>query len=279
MLCVALEEVGGQTELRLDAPEPGTGPRLRTRTAPPQHLSLLPVGTAAWEVSAGIRRFRGIQFRFDFARARRQWGARGAPAANGPRLMFRDDRIWRCADLIAHECGVQGGAHGLYVEGLITALMTALFEHLGQHATPSGTAGLAPWQLRRVVEHLEQHAFEAIRLADLAALAGLSTSYFTRAFKSSTGLPPHRWQTRLRIAHAQRMLVEGERPLTDVALTTGFADQSHFTRVFRAQTGVTPGRWRREQVGLPALDRDRDGTAALVHDGQDRSSRLRAHSV
>lgn len=330
VLSIALEEVGGQTEVRLAPQACGLADaQPRPRTGPVQHVSLLPAGTAAWEYCAGIQRFRGVRFHFDFAQAWRRWGppdglrpvlppmgqrdAAAEAAAGGrstaftvpgtfgrprvvrcdpgianasleaiavnPRLMFRDDRIWRCADLISRECEIQGGSCGPFTESLISALMIALFEHLAQRPEPPATAGLAPWQLRRVLEYLEQHAFEVIRLADLATLAGLSVSYFTRAFKASTGLPPHRWQTRLRITHAQRMLMEGDRALTDVALAAGFADQSHFTRVFRAQVGVTPGQWRREQASHPAACPDRAEGASAVHAEHDRASALCASSV
>ncbi|MBN8926622.1 MAG: helix-turn-helix transcriptional regulator [Rhodospirillales bacterium] len=348
VLSIALEEVGGQTELRLGPSRSGPAAAgARPGTVPVQHVSLLPAGTAVWEYCAGIRRFRGIRFHFDFARAWHRWGpdsgivqelppnwregtteAYGLPPTAGPatggrytsaaallpaalvvppaspvershvpgasparrpmaaeilapipRLMFCDDRIWRCADLISRECEIRDGPDGRFTDSLIAAMMVALFEHLARRGEPPATAGLAPWQLRRVLEHLEQHAFQVIRLADLATLAGLSVSYFTRAFKASTGLPPHRWQTRLRITHAQRMLMEGDRPLTDVALAVGFADQSHFTRVFRAQVGVTPGQWRREQASCPSTRPDRADGTHPTEAAHDRASAIRVCRV
>jgi AraC-like DNA-binding protein len=84
---------------------------------------------------------------------------------------------------------------------------------------------------------------------------GTSVAHFSRAFKRSVGLPPHRYLLHRRIAMATRLLGEGERSLTDIALSLGFSDQSLFTRQFAALTGMTPGAARRQ------LRSQRDGAA------------------
>ena len=107
---------------------------------------------------------------------------------------------------------------------------------------------LAPWQLKRVTDFISANLAETLQLGDLAALSGLSTSHFGRAFKGSTGLPPHRWHLNLRIDRARAMLADADASLADVACATGFADQSHFTRVFSRTVGMSPGVWRRSQA-------------------------------
>jgi AraC family transcriptional regulator len=84
-----------------------------------------------------------------------------------------------------------------------------------------------------------------VSLKDLAAACGLSVSYFVRAFKASTGDPPHRWMLRHRIERAKAQLGETEARLADIAIACGFADQSHFTRVFKSFVGLSPAAWRR----------------------------------
>jgi transcriptional regulator GlxA family with amidase domain len=88
---------------------------------------------------------------------------------------------------------------------------------------------------------------QPIRLSELAKLAGLSASQFGRAFKVSTGTTPHKWFLDTRIERAQAMLADPRRALVDIALETGFSEQSHFTRAFRAATGASPNAWRRSQ--------------------------------
>ena len=84
-----------------------------------------------------------------------------------------------------------------------------------------------------------------ITLSEVANECGLSLSYFTRAFKQSTGDAPHRWLLRQRFQHAKTLLCETQMSLAEIAIVCGFADQSHFTRVFGAHTGQAPGVWRR----------------------------------
>ena len=111
------------------------------------------------------------------------------------------------------------------------------------HAPPRG--GLPPGALRRVMEHVERRLAEKIELADLASIARLSECHFSRAFKQSLGLPPHRYLMMRRIASAAELIKTTDRPLTQVSLEVGFSDQSHFTRVFGDITGETPRSYRR----------------------------------
>jgi len=115
-----------------------------------------------------------------------------------------------------------------------------------QHARSKDQwGGLAPWQLRRATEYMAEHLADTVLLKDLAGQTGLSPSRFGRAFKLSMGISPHRWQMNLRVLEAQEMLREGTRSQADIALATGFAEQSHLSRVFKEVVGVPPGLWQR----------------------------------
>jgi transcriptional regulator GlxA family with amidase domain len=92
---------------------------------------------------------------------------------------------------------------------------------------------------------MRTHLSERVPVSHLARLVGLSASSFRRAFKVSMSTSPHKWQLSERILAAQIMLREGARSLAEVALATGFAEQSHFARVFKEIVGVTPGAWQR----------------------------------
>jgi AraC-like DNA-binding protein len=105
--------------------------------------------------------------------------------------------------------------------------------------------GLAPGALRRVREQIDRSLARKIDVRDLAAVASLSTSHFSRAFRASLGFPPHRYIMERRIDVAATLVRETSRPLTDIALEVGFADQSHFTRVFLHIKGEPPGVFRR----------------------------------
>lgn len=105
--------------------------------------------------------------------------------------------------------------------------------------------GLSPTAARRICEHLEAHLRENVPLATLAAMAGLSIGHFVRAFKQTTGMPPHRYVLRRRIERGRRLLIDTDLPIAQIAGMLGFADHGHFTRHFKRQMGATPGLYRR----------------------------------
>jgi transcriptional regulator of acetoin/glycerol metabolism/AraC-like DNA-binding protein len=100
--------------------------------------------------------------------------------------------------------------------------------------------GLPPSVTRRVCDYIEGHLDEKIRLDGLAALAGLSTDHFARAFHQSVGAPPHTYLLRRRLEQVEQMLRETHTPLSEIALATGFSDQSHLARHFRRWAGMSP---------------------------------------
>jgi AraC family transcriptional regulator len=108
-------------------------------------------------------------------------------------------------------------------------------------------ATLPKWRLMRVLTYIETNMGERITLANLAATAGLSRMYFAKQFRATTGMRPHDFVLRKRIARAQQMLAETSDALVDIALSVGFQTQAHFTTVFKKFAGYTPYQFRREQ--------------------------------
>jgi AraC family transcriptional regulator len=120
-----------------------------------------------------------------------------------------------------------------------------------KHAeTPSDKRGLAPWQTRKVTEFIDASLDSTIRLRDCASKARLSTSYFSHAFKATFGTTVCHYIRRRRIERAQRLMLQSNEPLSQVALACGFADQAHYCRVFRDVVGLSPNAWRRLNMTL-----------------------------
>ena len=94
---------------------------------------------------------------------------------------------------------------------------------------------------------------EKVPLQELAQACRLSVSYFARAFRISTGLPPHRWLLHRRVERAKDLLAGTGLSLSEIALSCGFADQSHFTRIFCQMVGATPAAWRRDRGPMSPL--------------------------
>jgi transcriptional regulator GlxA family with amidase domain len=124
---------------------------------------------------------------------------------------------------------------------------------------PPIRGGLSAGTLERVRRHIEGQLGNSITLHDLASIAGLSDCHFARAFKQSTGMPPHRYLTNRRVERAIELIRETDRPLAQIALEVGFCDQSHFSRLIARVTGTTPRELRRanfeptRKEHLPAL--------------------------
>jgi transcriptional regulator of acetoin/glycerol metabolism len=107
--------------------------------------------------------------------------------------------------------------------------------------------GLSARARRKVVEHVDLNLGANICLEDLADAAGLSVHHFARAFKQTMGLSPHRYLVQQRVERAAELLGTTDRPLSQIALDVGFADQSHLSRNFTRFTGSTPNAFRRAQ--------------------------------
>jgi len=118
--------------------------------------------------------------------------------------------------------------------------ISTLGDWLMAAAPEPSRGGLSPAVTRRVCDYIEGHLDEKMRLDGLAALAGLSTDHFARAFHQSVGMPPHTYLLRRRLEHVEHMLRETHAPLSEIALATGFSDQSHLARHFRRWAGMSP---------------------------------------
>lgn len=137
--------------------------------------------------------------------------------------------------------------HGVFAESLVGGIVTGLLEIPGE-GTVHASGGLTPAQMNRLAARLDKAADHRLTVAEMAATVGLSESWFTTVFKQTTGQTPQQWQMKRRIGQAQKLLVETDLTVADVAAQTGFSDQAHLTRVFRQLAGETPAAWRRMQL-------------------------------
>lgn len=131
---------------------------------------------------------------------------------------------------------------------------TEILDEIGATEVPvreEVRGGLAPWQVRKVINHVETHLDRPIRNEDLAAIARLNPSHFGRAFRNSLGEPPHEYVIRRRVERAQGLMLSTGASLSEIALDCGLADQSHLTRLFRRAVGESPRAWRRARLSAP----------------------------
>lgn len=177
---------------------------------------------------------------------RRAGGAR-VELCNGFRV--RDPVLRRLGMLFDAELGLPDHpAQVLMVEGLAAALAVHLVRgHSGLGGVEDRPAlTVDSVHIRRALAYIGDRPCQPIALHELAAAAGLSPYHFAREFRRQVGQTPARYVEQARIAMAMQMISAEALPLSEVALATGFADQSHFTRRFRHHVGCTPGEFALE---------------------------------
>lgn len=145
--------------------------------------------------------------------------------------------LQQLSGLLADECRKPRRPAG-YGEALACGVIHEIF-HLN---TKSRRHDAAPAWFDDVTDHVMESLDRRLSIEELAAVAGMSRSQFSKCFREMAGQPPHKWVMEARIQHAQRLLSEGVY-LSQVAHDTGFADQAHFSRCFRRATGLPPGQW------------------------------------
>jgi AraC-like DNA-binding protein len=101
--------------------------------------------------------------------------------------------------------------------------------------------------LARAIEYVESNLAQEISRDEVARSVGLSVSHFSRLMRAKTGWSFTELLTRLRVDRACHLLAHTDLGLADIALESGFGDQSYFSRVFRRRLGETPGAYRRSR--------------------------------
>ncbi|WP_218243155.1 helix-turn-helix domain-containing protein [Comamonas fluminis] len=144
---------------------------------------------------------------------------------------------------------------GLQTETLLTLLAQELSRV--QHGSGTGSVhrgGLAPRVERQVREFVNESLSASINLETLASLAGLSRFHFSRAFKASFGLSPHKYVQQERLRRACELMEHSDQSITDIALQVGFASSSELARTFKQLKGFSPRQFRNALSSRTAQD-------------------------
>lgn len=241
---ICLDQKGGICEPRLKLDE--ATPRSRYDMG---YFIWVPANRTVWGYAESVRLVRDVTLKFQLDEAiELVGGGVDLEPLKEPMLMVYDSRVTQCAHLLANACIDPFENDRVYGEGIVAALLSAVFHSAAKDQRAEQSSGLAPWQLRLAIKHLESHYDEEISLSDLAGLTRLSESRFARAFKASTGIPPYTFLLRHRVTKAKELLLIGKKPLSEIAMELGFADQSHFGKVFRRIAGITPREWQQSQT-------------------------------
>ncbi|MBD9638951.1 helix-turn-helix transcriptional regulator [Ensifer sp. ENS07] len=134
--------------------------------------------------------------------------------------------------------------HEVYAESLIGSIVAGLLD-IPANREERADGRLTQAQMNRLVSHVDSLGDYRMSVADMAAVVGLSESWFANVFKQTTGTTPWQWQLSKRIELSKQLLGESDLPVASIAAQLGFSDQAHLTKVFRQIVGETPAAWRR----------------------------------
>jgi AraC-like DNA-binding protein len=140
---------------------------------------------------------------------------------------------YQFVDAIDHQADVNGIAYWMARIVRRFADLILYLPHLG-HARA----------LRRALTHVRANSSRPLRVAEVAGVAGLSPSHFSRVFHGEMGETFVTYLNRLRCEHASELLRTTNAPVQEIAHRCGFSDHSYFTKVFRNVMGVAPSAFR-----------------------------------
>jgi AraC family transcriptional regulator len=149
------------------------------------------------------------------------------------------------------ELKAESSAGKLMVESLVSSMVARLVQRHINATAPQSVASLASEgldrrRLFRVLDYIEENLEGDLTLDRMASIACLSRYHFARAFKQAVGRSPHRYVSARRLERAKALLIQGDRPLVDIALALSFSSQANFARAFKQATSQAPGQYRRE---------------------------------
>jgi AraC family transcriptional regulator len=163
-----------------------------------------------------------------------------------PCLPKSDPLIQQIGLALKAELEANGGSDRGYVESLIHCLgMHLLKKYSAIPPSLNPPSGKLPQlKLKQVTTYIQEHLGQDLKLADLAALIGMSPCYFAWLFKQTTGVSPHQFIIQCRLERSQQLLKHSEEPIAEIAVHCGFSSQSHLTRLFRKHFNTTPKAYR-----------------------------------
>jgi AraC family transcriptional regulator len=211
---------------------------------------IMPAGyDSTWEGNSG----QSVRMRIPSSlvvEAAEQLGRQRVPVELRNVFLVRDPVIERLAQSLLQELDMKAHpAQTLIVDSISTALAAHLLRSYNALDRPETVQehSLGTLEVARITEFIEENLDRPICLDDLAAVVNVSRFHFSRLFKRAVGVTAIGFVEQCRIRRAQSLIADTDLPLAEIALATGFADQSHFTRRFHRHVGCTPAVFARER--------------------------------
>lgn len=105
-----------------------------------------------------------------------------------------------------------------------------------------------------VIDHIRADSSRHWSLEELAQIAGLSVSQFSRRFRETTGSAPLEYLQRLRVQKACTLLATSRKSIGAIATEVGYPDAYYFSRIFKKRMNMTPRRHREHTQGVRGVE-------------------------
>jgi AraC family transcriptional regulator len=163
-----------------------------------------------------------------------------------PKTKLNDPLIYQIGLALKNELNTNDSIDRLYTESLTNALLVHLLRHCSSQSfiRSSSTQGLANPNLQEILDYIYEHITYDLTIAELATIAGMGSRHFSNLFKRSTGLSPYQYIVQKRLDRAKELLKNPELSIVDIAIQSGFANQSHLTTIFSKHLAITPKKYR-----------------------------------
>lgn len=162
---------------------------------------------------------------------------------DAPRFFSLDDPLRHYLAFLESEIAHDAGdSNSFQHDRLASTLLGSLKSRLGENSQTRSER----LNMNQINHYIQHHLAEELRVADLARLACLSEAHFSERFRLQTGLSPWQYVRRQRLSAARQLIMQSRLPLADIAVQTGFANQSTLSHAFKRSFGISPRQLRQD---------------------------------
>ncbi len=212
-----------------------------SRFQTPGEFDVFPAGSSVTWFDQGDSQFLAVGLEHELVcRTAHEMNLDPDRIAFTPRLTCKDLKVEHLLWALKAELEEDLREGTLYADSLGVALASQVLRRWSDARPKRPASKLTKVQLDRVLSYIQQRIAGDLTLVEIASVANISPSHFNVLFKRSVGVPVHRYVMRKRVERAVELLTRTQLPLCEVALRSGFANQSHLALRLRRTLGFTP---------------------------------------
>lgn len=171
-----------------------------------------------------------------------------------PFLRERDDEtlLYEEINLIMNQIRIRERNYIQCVRGLVYSLLMEIvkinYRDLSTDSQSSTDNGIHNAKLEKVVEYIDEHFAEDLKISDLARYVFISETHLRTLFAEYYDITPLQYINQVRIKNACTLLLETDMGVCDIGYRVGYQNQSTFLKNFKKAMKDTPKKWKNKQM-------------------------------